>query len=188
MVQSRLTRMLFSFAIMGGVAMLALETYWQPALTSFSVAPWMLGVVSFLGFGNAMVGTRLAEKLLDHHPDRIILLLLLQKALYGGCLLLMAAVLGVVPFIMAYMLSYLFLGGSGVAESVLLNREASSNKRASILSLFSLLLQLGGLLASALGFIVTAYTDFHAMWIIGGGMMMLAAGVWALLHLRKPVA
>ena len=182
--QSRLTRMLFSFALLSGLAMFTVETYWQPALTSLAAAPWMLGVVSFLGFGSVMAGTRLTERITSRNPARSVGLLLAQKALYGGCLLLLAFAAGIGPFIGVYMLAYLFLGGSSVVESALLNREAPSSRRASILSLFSFLLQLGGLAASAIGYVVSSQTDFRAMWLLGGGLLLLAVGLWALAGAR----
>lgn len=186
--QSGLTRMLFSFAALSGFAMFTVETYWQPALSALAAAPWMLGIVSFLGFGSVMAGTRLTERATSRNPARSIGLLLAQKALYGACLLLLALAAGVGAFIGAYMLAYLFLGGSSVVESALLNREAPSSRRASILSLFSLLLQLGGLCASAIGYVVSSQVDFRAMWVLGGGLLLLAVGLWALAGRRGRAA
>ena len=186
--QSRLTRMLFSFALLNGLAMFTVETYWQPALTSLAAAPWMLGVVSFLGFGSVMAGTRLAERITTRNPAQSIGLLLAQKALYGGCLLLLACTAGVGAFVGVYMLVYLFLGGSSVVESALLNREAPSSRRASILSLFSFLLQMGGLIASAIGYVVSSHMDFRALWLLGGGVLLLATGLWAVTGARKRAA
>ncbi len=183
--QSRLTRMLFSFALLSGLAMFTVETYWQPALTSLAAAPWVLGVVSFLGFGSVMAGTRLTERITTRNPARSVGLLLAQKALYGGCMLLLAVTAGVGSFIGVYMLVYLFLGGSSVVESALLNREAPSSRRASILSLFSFSLQIGGLIASAVSYVVSTHMDFRAMWLLGGVLLLLAAGLWALAGVRR---
>jgi len=175
-------RMLFLFAVLTGFAMLAVETYWQPALTSLSPAAWLLGAVSFAGFVAVMLGNKLTERRLTRTPKTGVALLLIQKAVMGVCLALLMASGHTLAFIGSYVAVYLFLGGASAAENTLLNREAPARQRASILSLFSFVLQAGGLVASLCGYIVSAYTDFRVMWLLAGGMLLLASAVFALLR------
>lgn len=178
-------RKLFALAMLTGFAMLAVETYWQPALTTFAPPAWLLGAVSFAGFLSVIVGSRLTEKLLSRAPKAGLPLLLGLKALLGGSLILLVLVRGQGAFAGAYMLAYLLLGGGGVAESLLLNREAPSSQRASILSLFSFVLQIGGLMASLVGYAVSAAGSYRVLWLMAGALLISFTGVLSLLGLRK---
>ena len=69
-------------------------------------------------------------------------------------------------------------------ESTLLNQIAPSTHRASILSLFSLVLQLGGVLASVGGFLVSTYSRYQNLWLIAGALLLLFCAVVAILRKR----
>ena len=131
-----------------------------------------------------MLGSRLVERLLTRSRRAGVTVLLGFRALLGVALMLLVPARGAGMFVATYMLGYLFLGGGGVAEGMLLNRETPSEQRASILSLFSFVLQIGGLLASLLGYWVSAATDFRVMWLIAGGMLVAANAVFALFYAR----
>ena len=172
MKQRGVIRMLIIFSVLSGLGMMAVETYWQPAVNDFNAAPWMLGVINFLGFGMVIVGSKLTEWLLTRKPRSGKGLMLLQKALWGGSLFGLWLSRGKTVFVGNYSLGYLFLGGASVAESTLLNREAPAAQRASILSLFSFLLQIGGLLGSLGSYWVVLQFGFRAIWPIMGGLVI----------------
>ncbi len=178
-------RMLLTFSLVSGFAMLGVETYWQPALASMNPPAWMLGAVSSAGFVCVMAGSRLAERLLTRRPRAGAALMLSQKALTGGCLACLAFSGRQAAFVASYAGAYLFLGSAGVAEDTLLNREAPAAQRASILSLFSFTLQAGGLAASLCGYLVTRFTDFRFLWLVSAGLLAAAAGGFALLRFRQ---
>lgn len=178
MTQGGIVRTLFVLSLVTGFGLIFTETYWQPALSSYAPAPWVFGVVSFAGFFCVVVGSRLAERLFTKRPDWGVAVLLGAKALLGGCLLLLASRSNGLFFVAAYMLAYLFLGGSGVAERTLLNRAAPARRRVSILSLFSFVLQIGGLIASLCGYVVSARLDFRIMWVMAGALLLLCAGMF----------
>ena len=100
-------------------------------------------------------------------------LLFLLKALLGAGLVLFASTSGMGSIIVCYLGLYLLVGSSGVVENTLLNLRAPSSHRASILSLFSLVLQLGGVIASIAGYFVSTYGRYQNMWIIAGVLLLL---------------
>ena len=171
-------RMLFALSLLTGFALIGLETYWQPALSRLTPAPWVFGAVSFAGFFSVILGSRIAQRLIPKRTDGGVKLLLGTKALVGGCLMLLALQVHAPLFAVVYMLAYLALGGGGVAESALLNQAAPGSQRASILSLFSFVMQIGGLIASLCGYLVSARADFTVLWWISGALMILGAGAF----------
>jgi hypothetical protein len=74
----------------------------------------------------------------------------------------------------------LLIGGSGVVENTLLNQLVPASHRASILSLFSLVLQIGGVIASVGGFLISTYANYQNMWLFAGFLLLsfsVAAGL-----------
>ena len=185
MAQKGIVRMLFVFSFLTGFVLLSIETYWQPALKALSPVPWLLGVVSFAGFFCVIFGSKAIERLLIKRPDDGTALLLGCKALVGICFILLVFQFRAPFFIGVYMLAYLFLGGGSVAESTLLNQAAPASQRASILSLFSFVLQIGGLFASLCGYVVSARTNFRNMWLIAGALLLLGAAAFALIYAQR---
>lgn len=175
-------RVLLVFSVLMGFALNAVEIYWQPALSSFESAKWVFGVVSFGGFAFVMLGSWLSEKLLRRHPKAGIGLLLLLKAPLGIGLILFSLTGSAYSIIGIYFVLYLFIGGSGVVESTLLNQLAPGSHRASILSLFSLLLQLGGVIASVGGFLISTYARYQNMWFLAGLFVLSFSLIARLFH------
>jgi MFS family permease len=179
--QAGIVRILLVLCVLMGFALNSIEIYWQPALSASKTPNWVFGAVSFGGFAFVMLGSWLSERLLRRSGKAGVVLLLLLKAALGLGLLAFSFARGTFAFIGVYLALYLLIGGSGVVENTLLNRLAPASHRASILSLFSLVLQLGGLLASAGGYFISKYASYSNMWQLAGGLLLLfclAAGVF----------
>jgi len=177
-------RVLLIVCLLMGFAMSSVEIYWQPALASYQPIFWIFGAVSFAGFALVMLGSWFAERLIAKHPDAGVALLLLLKAPLGIALVLFAFAGGAYTFIAVYLVLYLLIGGGSVVENTLLNRLTPASHRASILSLFSLVLQLGGVVASIGGFFVSTYSRYQNMWLLAG-ILMLSFSVLTGVFLRK---
>lgn len=175
-------RPLFLFVFVMGFSLLSIETYWQPGFAQAKPAQWMYGVLSFAGFACVMIGSKLAEHLLTRYKNSGFFLLLATKALFGLGLILFYTQMFQASFILTFMFIYVFIGSGSVAENTLLNRAVPSSQRASVLSLFSFVLQIGGLLASATGFIVSNLFGFRIMWLISGIITVVIVSVYALIR------
>ena len=179
--QAGIVRILLVLCVLMGFALNSIEIYWQPALSAYQTPSWVFGAVSFGGFAFVMLGSWLSERILRRSDHAGVGLLLLLKAALGLGLIAFSFARGTFAFIGVYLALYLLIGGSGVVENTLLNRLAPASHRASILSLFSLVLQLGGLLASAGGYFISKYASYSNMWQLAGGLLLLfclAAGVF----------
>ncbi|MEA4914598.1 MAG: MFS transporter [Christensenella sp.] len=177
-------RILLIFFLLTGFSLSAIEVYWQPALEAYQPVYWLFGAVSFGGFAFVIFGSWVAEKLLHKHPQSGVGLLLLLKAPLGLGLILFSFVRSEFSLVGFYLGLYLLIGSSNVVESTLLNQIVPSSHRASILSLFSLVLQIGGVLASLGGFLISTYSRYQNMWLLAG-MLLLLFSVGASVFRRK---
>lgn len=184
LMQPGIVRMLAVFALATGFALNAIETYWQPALNGMQAPYWLFGVVSFGGFAFVIGGSWLSERLLSRFGSRAVFLLLVIKALFGAALLLLLFQTSAFPFVAVYFAVYLFIGSGSVAESTLLNQAAPASHRAGILSLSSLVLQIGGLIAALCGYFVSSYSRFQNIWLIAGLFLLVCVLFFTLRNRR----
>ena len=91
-------------------------------------------------------------------------------------------------FVAVYLGIYLFLGGGSVAESTLLNQAAPASHRAGILSLSSLVLQIGGLIAALCGYFISTYSRFQNIWLVSGALLLVCVVCfWLTRKAQSPV-
>ena len=183
--QKGTVRVLFVLSLLTGFVLMSVETYWQPALRAYQPAPWLFGAVSFGGYAVVIAGSFLMERLLSRSPRFGAALLLGTKALLGLSMIGLYLQTRTAGFFAAYLVVYLFVGGGSVAENTLLNRVAPSSQRAGILSLFSFVMQLGGVIASGCGYLVSTYKNYPAMWLLAGAGMLLFTAIFAILFVRN---
>lgn len=182
--QRGIVRILLIFFLLMGLSLSAIEVYWQPALETYQPVYWLFGAVTFAGFAFVMFGSWVAERLLRKNPGAGIRLLLLFKAPLGIALILFSFSRSEYSLIGLYLGLYLLIGSSSVVESTLLNQVTPSSHRASILSLFSLVLQIGGVLASVGGFLVSTYSRYQNLWLIAGALLLITCAAVAVLQKR----
>lgn len=185
MKQKGTVRLLLLFSFITGFALLAIETYWQPALLEITSLSWILGGVSFFCFACVMAGSRLAEYILSQYSHAGERLLIGLKASMGVGLIILAFQTKIPTFIGVYMLIYFFVGSCSVVENTLLNSAAPTQQRASIMSMFSFVLQVGGLLASLCGYVVSTNSDYRNIWYVAGSILLLGAAIYEWIFLQN---
>lgn len=178
-------RILFVLTLATGFALNTVETYWQPALLAMQPPYWIFGAVSFAGFAFVILGSWAAERLLSRYGQYGVATLLLLKALFGGSLILLLFQGAQISFIAVYLAAYFVLGGGSVAENTLLNHLAPASHRAGILSLASLVLQIGGLFAALVGYWVSTHSRFQHMWPLAGAILILCVIVFAITQVKS---
>lgn len=168
----------FSFLFMGvffvGFLLCTIETYWQSAFMQIPAAKnnaWMLGFITFLGFSAAAFGNIIAQKLLDKCRNRWWNVYNVCRIIFAACILVFAIQKNESGFVLWYTGVYLLLGAGNVAESALINKLTPNHMRASVLSLNSLVAQVGALCASVFSSIMILRLKFSGVWIIAGGLL-----------------
>ena len=133
-----------------GIFLSALETYWQPhfiTLLPDEGSSGLLGLMAFLYLGAALVGSILSNKIMSKYKFNIRKMYLIMRSLLALFLILTALQTNIPLFIAYYASIYLMFGMANIPEDVILNSETPNQIRASVLSVKSFTIQIGGLSA-----------------------------------------
>ncbi len=142
-----------------GFLLSSIEKYWQPRLVeigngSESTAIF-LGVLAFIGFMSALIGAYASTKVMNRYPKSVLGLYVILRLVMVVSILVLSNVWHRGPYTAAFGAFYLFLGMVEVSGQVMTNSLTPSHIRASVLSVSSFFMQVGGLVASA----------FAAVWL-----------------------
>ncbi len=178
-----------------GLFLSVIETYWQPAfvgITNDQNREWLLGIIPFFGFLAATVGNIFSQKLLDKYKANHMGIYLISRGILAISLLVFALQKNSISFIAGYSGVYLMLGISNTSESTIINLYTPNHMRASILSLFSLITQIGLMCASLISSIAINRLHFSGVWIIMaslfGGYIILVAIIEAVVRKKVQIA
>ncbi|AEV29703.1 Major Facilitator Superfamily transporter [Sphaerochaeta pleomorpha str. Grapes] len=167
---------------MQGLLLASLESYWQPFLKGLLASNgklWVLGLVGGMVFVASVAGAFSAKVLLK--KSRANCLFLIGLFLTFGMEMILAVSGNVVTFCIAYALIYFLLGIVSVVGGVLFNLALDSSVRSSALSLNSMLMQIGGLIAAMVALAVLKWGSISLYWVLVSGF-----GCLSVLFLAKP--
>lgn len=151
----------------------SLETYWQPHFISLmpdNDAMFLLGVMAFIYFAAAMAGNIIYGRVFSKLNTKKMYMLL--RSILAMVLIITASQTNMVLFMVFYSLIYLFFGMANIPENVILNREIPNEFRASVLSLNSLILQIGVLFGSFINSIIINYSTIPGLWFMASGVII----------------
>ena len=154
-----------------GVVMLTVETYWQPALLALAgnEMTWLLGPVSCAGQVAAALASVAASRMRGPQTGgwgahgRSVWML---GTLAGAVLMVVVLGAATVPglFVAVYVAFYLLLGVRTVFEQTLLHEAAPSQERTGMMSIQSIALGAGGLVATGVSSVVTTFSTLACLW------------------------
>lgn len=159
-------------------ALFAVEVFYQPRfeqLLNGPAAGWALGILSAGAFYAAAAGSVLGPQLMRRPTLGS---LLAVTALVGAGLMALGAAGSPVLFVAAYFLFYVINGSTDYLTSTLMNEAAPPSQRATLLSVSSLCLQLGGLVASPLLSAGAALGTISQVWLAAGGALAVLMLDW----------
>lgn len=159
-----------------GFFLSSLETYWQPhfiTLLPGDESMGLLGLMAFLYFAAATLGSIYSNKLIQKYKFDAKKMYIVIRILLAISVILTALQTRVPIFIALYSSIYLLFGIASVPEGVILNREIPNDIRASVLSVYSLVMQIGGLSGSLLYSILINHISIPSIWIIAASMVLI---------------
>ncbi len=160
--------------LFAGIFLSSIETYWQPAFIKIDNNEnngWLLGIITFFGFLAVTLGNVISQKLLDKYKSGHMAVFLIGRGILACMLIVFALQKGSIGFVAVYTTMYLLLGISNISESTIINRYTPNQMRASVLSLYSLFLQIGLMCASLISSIAIKHLYFSGVWIIMACLM-----------------
>jgi MFS family permease len=165
-----------------GFFLSALETYWQPhfiTLLPDKGSTGLLGLMAFLYLGAAMVGSILSNKTITKYKFNLRKMYLIMRGLLALLMILTALQTNVPLFIAYYASIYLTFGMATIPEDVILNSETPNEIRASVLSVKSFIIQIGGLSGSLLYSILIRFISIPAIWILAASIILITIALIA---------
>lgn len=165
-----------------GFFLSSLETYWQPHFINLlpsDDAMGLLGVMAFLYFIAATLGSLSSNKIIKKYKFNLKKMYLILRMLLAVCIILTALQTNVPVFIGLYASIYLFFGMAMVPEGAILNSEIPNEIRASVLSVYSLAMQIGGLTGSLLYSILIRYISIPKIWIVAALIVLITVLITA---------
>ncbi len=161
-----------------GFSLMSVETYWQPRLKEIlgsEADAWIFGAIAAGYFLANSVGNLVSIPLCSRLKEGRSKVLAAIRLAIGGTLILLALQGGVWGFAAIYLLFFLLVGVEGSPFAALFNSNVPSEKRSTLLSLQSLVLQVGGLIGTLVMGYVAQVFSFGAAWSIAGLVLMLSA-------------
>jgi MFS family permease len=165
-----------------GFFLSSLETYWQPhfiTLLPGNDSMGLLGLMAFLYFAAATLGSIGSNKIFKEYkfdPKKMYVIL---RTMLAISLIFTALQTNVPVFIALYSSIYLLFGMASIPEGVILNSEIPNEIRASVLSVNSLIMQIGGLTGSLLYSILINYISIPKIWMIAASVVLVTVAIIA---------
>lgn len=167
---SRILCTICGMAAVLGFLLAAVETYWQPSIKLYlpENLTWLLGIVNCSAYLGGSIGNMAGMRILSKTGNT----LSAKKKLYAAfrvllCLVpvLMAFCRTWYMFAIVYAFVYMVSGMAGLVENTLLHEAADSSFRASMMSLYSLLVRGGSIGTSLLCGILLQSGNLNLVWI-----------------------
>jgi MFS family permease len=187
-VRNRIVMALMIASLALGFGLMSIEVFWQPQLKGLlgdGGASWVFGVMAagyFLAAsaGNVLI-TPLCARLGRNYPKILLgLRLAMGAALIGFAF--QGTVLGFAAF---FMLILLMNGMSGSPHATIFNSQVPSERRSTLMSFESFIVQIGGGLGSVLFGYIAETSSIRSAWIVAGGILLVSSSAYLILSTPK---
>ncbi len=181
-----LVLMVATFAL--GIGLMSVELFWQPRLKQLlgsESQTWIFGVMAagyFLAasLGNVII-TPLCTKMNHNYPQ----ILLGLRLVLGSTLLILAFQNTVLGFAALYMFFLLINGMSGSPHATIFNSQVPSERRSTLMSFESFIVQIGALVGSLTFGYITQISSIREAWIVAGSVLLVSSFTYLILASKK---
>ncbi len=180
-IRDRHTRLLLTAMVAFGFALFSLELLWQPQLKGIigsDSQSWIFGAVAAGYFAMASMGAALSGKVCDVFRGNLYLTLAVVAVGLSGSIAVLAVQNTVLGFVVLYFVVYLLIGVMGSPHAAAYNAGIPSEKRSTLMSFDSLVIQMGGVIGSVtLGFVSGLYS-IEAAWFITSLVLVISLAAY----------
>ncbi|MDX9785048.1 MAG: MFS transporter [Spirochaetia bacterium] len=159
----------------------AIEVFWQPNVKNIlgsDSQTWIFGLINSGYFLASLLGLGIINLLLRLHTVSKNLILVVSRMIMGIFIIVLALKKNILSFTDIYLFLFMINGMMNIPESTMINSLLPDDKRSSLLSFSSLMLQLGGIIGSVLFSRLVTMLQISGVWIIAG----LVFGISGLLY------
>ncbi len=172
-----------------GLAMVALETFWQPRFAALlggaAQNSLVFGVLLAGSFGIGMVGNMVATPLSRRLRQRYALVAAIAQGLFGLSLLILAGQTAVPLAALFFWFTYFNMGLVNSPHAALMNREIPAARRSAMLSVQSLAGYAGSMIGSVLLSYLAEQHSISAAWMVAGLVVVVSSALYIQIDRRQ---
>lgn len=171
-----------------GFSFNAIELYWQPRLKSIlgsDSSTWIFGVINSGYFLASLAGVGIINIILRKRRVEYNWVLFIGRISIGLLLIVLSFQTKVLLFSTIYLFQFMLNGLIGIPETTLLNSQIPDDKRSSLLSFSSLMMQLGGIIGSVLYSLFIGRLQISGVWILSGIVFGISSILYMNIHIVK---
>lgn len=187
-VRNRIVLLLMLASLGLGFGVASVELLWQPRakdLLGPDSGTWVFGVLAAAYFVAMSAGNVLITPLCQRLATSYARVLLGLRALVGLILVILAMQDAFLGFTFFFLLAVMVNGMSGSPHVAIFNSQVPSERRSTMMSFESLVLQGGGMIGSiTLGGLAQDYS-IPAAWYVAGAALVISSGAYLALVLMK---
>ncbi|WP_020613896.1 MFS transporter [Sediminispirochaeta bajacaliforniensis] len=164
----------------------AIELYWQPKMSWIlkgETKTWIFGVINSGYFLASLVGVGIINLILRKKSDKPNVLLFLGRIITGVLIIVLSFQARLFSFASIYLLLFMVNGMLSIPEGTVLNSVIPDEKRSSLLSLSSLMMQFGGIIGSLAYSLLVGIIKISGIWILSGIVFGLSSCIF--LRIKK---
>ncbi|OHE70024.1 MAG: hypothetical protein A2Z99_13440 [Treponema sp. GWB1_62_6] len=168
---NKVIKLLLAGILVWGFSFNAIEIYWQPQLKDIlgsEKQTWLFGALNSGYFLMSVIGALAVGSFISLTKLSQFSAIGILKIALGVTIVVLAFQGRFIGFSILFLLVMGFNGMLGVPESTVFNIEIPADKRSSLLSLSSLAMQVGGIVASVFFSLVIARTTIAIVWAVAG--------------------
>lgn len=187
-IKDRFTFVMMLSSAFLGFGMLAVELLWQPRAQALMDDPsqtWVFGLLAAGYFAASSVGNLLASRgsaLLGRNPLRSLTWI---RGLSGVVLLVLAWQSGLLGFAILYLALYAVLGLSNSPHAAAFNENIPKERRSTLMSFESLMIQAGGLVGSLVIGWLAQSSGIASAWTVAGVVLAASSTTYGYLWLVR---
>lgn len=175
-MRTRGLNLLLLSSVAAGLVLLSVETFWQPRLDHITASEnvRIFGLLGSGYFAAAVLGSAGSPVLIGILGGNRALGAMIARIASAAALAVLAVQTTATGFSALYLLFFFFFAGATPAHSTMLNELVPDERRSTMLSISSLLLQAGGFVGSLVFGTISQAFGIHASWLIAAAVFALS--------------